>query len=143
MILLDTDHFSVLGFPTSTGRELLTARMRASPDQQFAVTIVTVEEQMRGWLAAVNRQREVRKQLPAYDRMLALLKFLEEYDIVPVDMRAADEFERLRKQKVRIGTQDLKIASIARVQNALLLSANLRDFCKVPGLRVENWLADG
>jgi len=42
---------------------------------------------------------------------------------------------------VRIGSMDLKIASIALVHNALVLSANLQDFQKVPGLRVENWLS--
>jgi len=45
-----------------------------------------------------------------------------------------------RKQKIRIGSQDLKIAAIAVANDALLLSANLRDFRQVPGLRVENWL---
>jgi predicted nucleic acid-binding protein len=34
----------------------------------------------------------------------------------------------------------LKIASIALEADAVLLSANLRDFERVPGLRVENWL---
>ena len=34
----------------------------------------------------------------------------------------------------------LKIAATALVNNALLLSANQRDFERVPGLRVENWL---
>jgi len=36
---------------------------------------------------------------------------------------------------------DLKIAAIAGSCNALLLSANARDFEKVSQLRVENWLA--
>ena len=53
---------------------------------------------------------------------------------------AAMQFNNLRKQRVRIGTQDLKIASIALEHDALLLSANLRDFEQVPGLRVEDWL---
>jgi tRNA(fMet)-specific endonuclease VapC len=47
---------------------------------------------------------------------------------------------RLRRLRIRIGTQDLKIAAIALSRDALLLSANLRDFQRVPGLRVENWL---
>jgi tRNA(fMet)-specific endonuclease VapC len=58
------------------------------------------------------------------------------------DERAAAEFARLRKAKVRIGSMDLKIASNAPVHDALLLSANLRDFEKVPGLRVEDWLKE-
>jgi tRNA(fMet)-specific endonuclease VapC len=37
-------------------------------------------------------------------------------------------------------TMDLKIAAIALVNQVLFLSANLRDFEQVPGLRVENWL---
>jgi tRNA(fMet)-specific endonuclease VapC len=41
---------------------------------------------------------------------------------------------------VRIATLDLKIAAISVASNALLLTANRRDFEKVPGLRFENWL---
>jgi tRNA(fMet)-specific endonuclease VapC len=59
---------------------------------------------------------------------------------LPLTEAAGNRFETLRKQRIRIGTQDLKIASIALEAGALLLSANLRDFERVPGLRVENWL---
>jgi len=34
----------------------------------------------------------------------------------------------------------MKIASIALAHEALLLTRNLRDFTKAPGLRMENWL---
>jgi tRNA(fMet)-specific endonuclease VapC len=53
---------------------------------------------------------------------------LAEWEIVRWSEPAADEFERLRKQRIRIGTQDLKIAAIALATDSLLLSANLRDF---------------
>lgn len=53
---------------------------------------------------------------------------------------AADHFVTLRKSGIRVGTMDLKIASIALANDALLLSANLIDFERVPGLRLENWL---
>jgi tRNA(fMet)-specific endonuclease VapC len=99
-----------------------------------------MEEQMRGWLAEINRRPDPHKQVPAYERLLRLFEFLREWVVVPFDERAADEVHRLRKQRIRIGTQDLKIAGIALVQDALLLSANLRDFGRVPGLRVEDWL---
>jgi tRNA(fMet)-specific endonuclease VapC len=65
---------------------------------------------------------------------------LTAWEIIRWGEPAADEFKRLRKLRVRIGTQDLKIASIAITSDALLLSANLRDFQRVPGLRVEDWL---
>lgn len=59
---------------------------------------------------------------------------------MPFDARAADQFAVLRRQRIRVGTMDLKIASIALVNEALLVTANLRDFSLVPGLRCENWL---
>ena len=59
---------------------------------------------------------------------------------IPFDDRAASQFDALRSAKIRIGTMDLKIAAIALVNQSVLLSANIRDFEQVPGLRVENWL---
>jgi tRNA(fMet)-specific endonuclease VapC len=56
------------------------------------------------------------------------------------DEHAADQLDLLRAAKFRLGTMDLKIAAIAFINQALLLSANCRDFEQVPGLRVENWL---
>src|SRR2546421_10810404 len=76
MILLDTDHVSVLGFPTSSKREALTAKMRDSPDDHFAIAIVTVEEQLRGCLAEINRYKEVHNQVPGYERLLTMMAFL-------------------------------------------------------------------
>jgi tRNA(fMet)-specific endonuclease VapC len=69
-----------------------------------------------------------------------LFEFYQEFDIVPFDDAAARQFDDLRRQKLRLGTMDLKIAAIALVNHALLLSANRIDFERVPGLRVENWL---
>jgi tRNA(fMet)-specific endonuclease VapC len=56
------------------------------------------------------------------------------------DDRAADKFTNLRQQRIRIGTMDLKIASIALVNDALLVTSNLSDFALVPALRCEDWL---
>ena len=140
MILLDTDHLTVLSYPEGAKSVLLAARMEAASEETFGTTVVSVEEQMRGWLAEINRWRQFHKQIPAYERFAALFDFLSSWEIAHFDQRAAEECERLRKRRLRIGTQDLKIAAIAVVQKAVLLSANLRDFRRVPGLRVENWL---
>lgn len=140
MILFDSDHLTNLRYPENKGYAALRTRMQDSTDQMFATTIINVEEQLRGWLAHIHRQRDIHKQIASYERLSRVIEFFSEWEIVSLDEQAADEFTRLRKQGIRIGSQDLKIASIARVQNALLLSANLRDFRHVPGLRVANWL---
>jgi len=114
--------------------------MGASADQDFATNAITIEEQMRGWLALIHRLDDVHLQVRAYERLVGLFDFFGQWHIVPFDRAAADEFKRLRKQRLRIGTMDLKIASTALANGALLLSANLRDFARVPDLRVEDWL---
>ena len=57
------------------------------------------------------------------------------------DEPAASELRQLTRLKIRIGTPDLKIASIALANDATLITRNLRDFRKVPGLRAEDWTA--
>lgn len=79
--------------------------------------------------------------MAAYDRLISLVRFLGTYRLVRFDEASADQFDRLRKSLSRVGSQDLKIASVVLVHDATLLSSNLRDFRQVAGLRVENWLA--
>jgi len=139
MIMLDTDHFSVVTDSRHEFHVALKARLESS-DEPLLLPVVSVEEQFRGWLAQVRRVHDVQKLIYPYDRLIRLLDILAEWEIARWSQPAAEEFNRFRKQRVRIGTQDLKIAAIALVNDALLLSANLRDFEQVPGLRVEDWL---
>ncbi|MCE9530039.1 MAG: type II toxin-antitoxin system VapC family toxin [Planctomycetes bacterium] len=140
MILLDTDHLTLLKYTANPRCQALLARMKASDDQAIGTTIVSVEEQWRGWFAVIARHHRVHRQVKAYEELVELHAFLSSWTIVPFDERAADRFEHIRSSGVRIGSMDLKIASIALLHDALVLSANLQDFQKVPGLRVENWL---
>jgi len=98
------------------------------------------EEQFRGWLAQIHRQHDPYEQIATYQRLQRRIAFFAEWNVLPWDANAADILQRLRRQRIRIGTMDLKIASIALAHDAMLLSRNLRDFHQVPGLRVEDWL---
>ena len=141
MIILDTDHFNILQIGKGPACGALSARMDASPDQHFATTVVTFEEHMRGWLAGIRRAHDVADQVRPYDQLIKLLRFFQAWEILRFDEDSASTFRNLRQQRVRIGTLDLKIASIALRHGATLLSANARDFSQVPGLRVEDWLS--
>jgi tRNA(fMet)-specific endonuclease VapC len=140
MHLLETDHLTVPNDEEHPRCRALRARMNASEDSFFATTIVSAEEQMRGWLAKIHAAKDAEQQVAWYEQLAWLIEFLADWQIIAFDQQAAAEFKRLRRLQLRIGTFDLKIAAIARVHDALLLSGNQRDFGQVPGLRVESWI---
>lgn len=140
MILLDTDHVNVLKYPDHPRFANLTTRLNTSADQDVATTVITVEEQMRGWLAWINRSDDVRRQVLASQELLRLLTFLRAGMWCRLMNRRPANSRACARSAFTIGTMDLKIAAIALGHGALLLSANLRDFQQIPNLHVANWI---
>jgi tRNA(fMet)-specific endonuclease VapC len=138
MYLLDTDSLSILEHGGETAR-LLIAKLSILEANELAVTIISYEEQMRGWLSYLARARSIQAQVEAYKR---LKKQLENYcaiSVIEFDERSAVEFQRLKKLYPRLGSMDLKIAAIAIANNAILLTRNLKDFGQIEELRSEDW----
>lgn len=138
MIVLDTDHFSEWERGLEAGSRLRARVELARSD--LSLTVVTLEEQMRGWLAEIRRQRDPHRQITPYAKLQRQVEAFAEWLILPWDSDSAQLFLSLRRQGVRIGSLDLKIASIAIAHDATLLTRNSTDFAQVPGLRFEDWL---
>jgi tRNA(fMet)-specific endonuclease VapC len=138
MLVLDTDHLVELDRGSSQGAAL--QRKLDDAGDAVVTTIISAEEQFRGWLAQIHRQRDPHEQIATYQRLQRRITFFAAWYVLPWDTDAADILQGLRRQRVRIGTMDLKIASIVLAHDATLLSRNLRDFQQVPNLRVEDWL---
>jgi tRNA(fMet)-specific endonuclease VapC len=138
MYLLDTDHLTLLerGGGDSVALQM---RLEQVPPAEIATTIVTYEEQMRGWLARAAQARTVDRMLGAYSRLQVHVETFKVIPVLPFEAKAAAEFQRLQRARCRIGTMDLKIAALALASDATLLSRNLSDFRRVAGLRVEDW----
>jgi len=141
MIVLDTDHLSELQRPHSRRRVRLVERLKRHGDRVIATTVVSIEEQFRGRLATINSRPAGIEQVVPYTELNELLEFFVGWIVLPFDMMAVGLFQDLRASKHRIGTMDLKIASIVLAQKGTLLSANLRDFRQVPNLPVEDRLS--
>jgi tRNA(fMet)-specific endonuclease VapC len=76
MIVLDTDHVSVLKYSEHPRAKHLAAKLEARPvGEAIGLTIVTVEEQMRGWLAAVAKERRPHRQVLAYLELQRLFEY--------------------------------------------------------------------
>lgn len=138
MLILDTDHLSLIDQDTREAFNL-GRRLASMPPGEVAVTIITYEEQMRGWLAYVARANSPVRQIEAYQRLRLHIERFRHISLIDYDAGSVERYERLRQSRIRIGTQDLKIAAICLAHDATLLTRNLRDFQKVPGLRAEDW----
>jgi tRNA(fMet)-specific endonuclease VapC len=139
MVVLDTDLVSLIQQEHSPAKEQLQTRLAVIPLDERWTTIVSYEEQTRGWLAFTARARSLKDQVRAYQKLKSHLDAWTTMNVLEFTDQIAREFERLRQLRLRIGTQDLKIAATALIHQATLLSRNLKDFRRVPGLQVEDW----
>lgn len=140
MYLLDTDHISVFDRGGASAQPLLAKIARINPNE-VATTIVTYEEQMRGWLSYIAKADSIEEQIAAYRKLENQLLNYRTIVVVSFDERAGQMFQNLRKSYPRIGSMDLKIAAIALAHQATLLTRNLKDFGQIENLNVEDWTA--
>ena len=87
----------------------------------------------------VNAARNPRALVEAYAHLRQHALNYSRIPIIAFHEPAALLALSLQKSKLRLGTMDIRIAAIALVNDALLISRNLRDFQRVPDLRVEDW----
>lgn len=126
MLVLDTDHLAEIDGNSAIGQNLV-RRLRTA-NEEAVTTIVSAEEQLRGWLALIARYRDPFQQIEPYSRLNGRLAFFAKWRLLPWDEAAAKQFKNLRKARVR-------------ANDALLLTRNFADFAQVPNLRFEDWLS--
>lgn len=109
-------------------------RLKAVNRTDVAVSVITALELRHG--AHKSQQPDI-----AHSK---LDLFLSPMRILPFDESAAAEAAKLRAhldlQGQPIGDLDSLIAGHALALDLILVSNNLREFDRVPGLRVENWV---
>jgi tRNA(fMet)-specific endonuclease VapC len=141
MIILDTDAVTFLERRDNVIAQQLRNRLtQLRAEHEIFATIISYEEQTRGWRAVFAKAKDPHALVQAYERLLKHLTVFRKIDTLPYTMQAHRVCRELRKLKIRIGTRDLRIAALALCHDALLLSRNLRDFQQVPNLKVEDWI---
>jgi tRNA(fMet)-specific endonuclease VapC len=81
----------------------------------------------------------VDREIEVYSRLVRHIANYRKTHVFPYDRGAAERLAHLESLKLRIGTNDLRIAAIVLMLDALLISRNLVDFTRIPNLRVEDW----
>jgi tRNA(fMet)-specific endonuclease VapC len=134
--ILDTDHVTLF----QHNHPKITQRARAVGNANIFVTTVTLEEQMRGRLAAISRATAQPEKLAVtHTNLQNTLLYFCNINLLAFDDAAYAYYQRLLQAKIRIGTQDLRIAAIALSHQAIVVTRNLQDFGRVPNLSLEDW----
>jgi tRNA(fMet)-specific endonuclease VapC len=135
MWILDTDVLSLL----QRAHPLVVQRVNRIPSEQLATTVITLEEQMYGRLNRIRRANSQSALVSAYTQIRETLEDFKIINVLEFNENAANCYAELLSQKIRIGTQDLRIAAIAISNSGILVTRNQKDFSRIPGLKFEDW----
>lgn len=128
--LLDTNILSDL--VRNPGGVVATRISRAGEDS-VCTSIVVAAELRYGAFKSTSAKLSERVDL-----------ILSALEILPLDIPADREYAALRhhltRQGIPIGPNDLLIAAHALAHGFTVVTGNVREFLRVPGLKVENWL---
>lgn len=113
--------------------EKVLQRLKSELDNEVCISSITLAELEYGMKHSSN---------PAKNEQ-ALLRFLVPFSVLPFGAAAASEYGEIRaylqSQGTPIGPLDMLIAGHARAEKLILVTNNVREFERVPGLEIENW----
>ena len=113
-------------------------RITGREDEGLHLSVVTVSELLHGVHRAEDRTRRTR-------RSAWVESVLDQFPVLPIDMPTArahaELWAGLSAAGTPVGAHDLWIAATAISRGLSLATANRREFARVPGLVVEDWLS--
>ena len=100
----------------------------------LALSIITGSELLYG----AFKSQQVKKNLNIIE------EFIMPFDIIDFDYKSAIEYGKIRatleKQGQVIGNMDMQIAAIAKANDMVLVTNNLKEFNRIENLQLENWV---
>jgi tRNA(fMet)-specific endonuclease VapC len=133
--LIDTDTFSLF-LQTDL---IVTHNVFAHLFDTLLVSLVTVQEMWNGWATAIARAKTPAQLALGQSRLAFTLNELRNWTVVPMSAAAIARYESLKKQKLNVGGNDMRIAAIALETGATVVTRNLSDFTRIPGIVIEDW----
>ena len=136
VFVLDTDILSLL----QDYHPVLTPRVKAyEQTHQVVLTAISVEEQISGWYTFLRRARTRDKVAHAYVELVKTVQWLSTRGILMFTVPAILRYESLLVLNLNARKNDLRIAAIALEAGGTVVTRNLRDFQRVPGLSCADW----
>jgi tRNA(fMet)-specific endonuclease VapC len=135
LYILDTDTLTLL----QEGHASVQARVAARRPDEIAITVMSVEEQLSGWYRRLRRAKKPEDLAKVYDRLTIAVQALARLPILSFSPAAIHRARALQSQKLNVRKMDLSIAAIALEHDSTVVTRNVRDFRRVPDLKVEDW----
>jgi tRNA(fMet)-specific endonuclease VapC len=136
--LLDTDHLSILQRKTGAEYANLSTWMSQFAPAEFACSVVSLHEQVVGAHAFLNMAKNSAGLIRGYALLERLPRDYLAFALLPFDAPSAAAYDQLLARNIRIGAMDLRLAAIAIARQLTVLTRNLRDFGRIPGLAAED-----
>jgi tRNA(fMet)-specific endonuclease VapC len=134
--LLDTDTVTLAQF----GHAAVVANLTSHSASDVSLSVISLQEQMSGWLSRLPRLTAPSQQRDWYDRLVnRMFPVWRQYPLLSFTESAMLRFAHLRSLKLNIGSMDLRIAAIAHDGGLTVVTRNFRDFGRVPGLATVDW----
>jgi tRNA(fMet)-specific endonuclease VapC len=136
--ILDTDHISLfLGNYSSVRDRVLKKKSDCS------IAIISVQEIFNGWVGQLNRVENEAYKIEIYQRLHLTTQFIQQIPVLNYDQAASDQYQQIIQASPLLAKRrlekDMRIAAIALVHKAIIVTRNKRDFEQVPNLNIEDW----
>lgn len=114
--------------------EQVLAKIKEKRELGLCISAITLSELEYGAAKSANPEKN----------RTAIMRLLFVLDVLPFGDKAAMEYGMIRAHLERKGTPigplDMLIASHAKSEGQILVTNNVKEFVRVPGLKVENWV---
>jgi tRNA(fMet)-specific endonuclease VapC len=110
------------------------SRIKQTPPTDIAISVITLMELQYGLLLNPQRAQKIEPMMTSFLSSVIVLPFGN-----PESEKAAETRAVLKTQGQPIGAYDVLIAATALQHQLIMVTANQREFDRVPGLQTENW----
>lgn len=135
MYILDTSILTLINYQ----HQQVMDQLDKHKDSTLATTSVSLEEQLSGWYSLMRQAKNNLQLSQASSGLADAVMLFNQFQIVPDTAQSLDHADQLIKRKLNIGKRDTRIATITLQLNATVVTQNVRDFARVPGLKIEDW----
>ena len=113
--------------------EQVLRKLKSNVENGLCISAITLAELELG----VEKSNRPEKNTAALMQLLSIIEVLPFTDLAAVEYGKLCAY--LQRQGTPIGTMDMLIASHAKAENAVIVTNNVREFERVPDLKIENW----